>query len=56
MNERSFIRLGTIASILASFDFAICVAAPQNRFEVLGMMIISYSLLLGCLSLARAED
>jgi hypothetical protein len=56
MTERSFIRLGAITAILASFNIAMCLTAPQNRFEVLGMMIVSYSLLLGCLSLARAED
>jgi len=56
MTEGSFIRLGAITAILASFNFAMCLTAPQNRFEVLGMMIVSYSLLLGFLSLARVED
>ena len=56
MSERSFICLGTVTTILASVNMALCLTAPQTRFEVLGIMIVSYSLLLGCLSLARAED
>lgn len=56
MTEGSFIRIGTITCILASFDFAVCLTAPQNRFEVLGMMMVFYSLVLGCLLLARVGD
>jgi hypothetical protein len=40
MTENSFIRLGAVTGIVASFDFAIFLSTPQNRFQVLGVMIL----------------